>query len=78
MKDITAFCMKCKGKKVVKDPEQITHSNGKAAVTGKCSTCGTKVFRMGKLEGAKAADTKAETTAAKTSKTKAKKKISVS
>ena len=76
MENITAYCMKCKDKQVIKDPKEITHKNGKAAVTGKCTKCGTNVFRMGKLKGAKPADTKADT--AKTSKTKTKKKISVS
>lgn len=47
--DITAYCMKCRAKRKIKDPKSITHSNGKDAVTGKCSTCGTKVFRMGKM-----------------------------
>ena len=46
---ITAYCMKCRAKREIKDPKQIMHSNGKAAITGKCSTCGTKVFRMGQM-----------------------------
>ena len=46
---MTAYCMKCRAKREIKDPVAITHSNGKDAVTGKCSTCGTKVFRMGKM-----------------------------
>lgn len=49
MGGITAYCMKCKAKRVVKDPREIIHSNGRAAVTGVCSACGTKIFRMGKM-----------------------------
>jgi RNase P subunit RPR2 len=42
-----AYCMKC-GKKVeVKDAKQVTLANGRPAVTGTCSACGTKVFRIG-------------------------------
>lgn len=48
---VTAYCMKCRKKREIKDPRAITHSNGKDAITGTCSKCGTKVFRMGKIEG---------------------------
>ena len=44
----TAYCMKCKKKVEIKDPKQITLKNGRPAVQGVCSVCGTKVFRIGK------------------------------
>lgn len=44
-----AYCVKCKSKKTVKSPEQITMKNGKPAVTGTCSDCGTKMFKIGKM-----------------------------
>ena len=48
---VTAYCMKCREKREIKDPVAITHPNGKAAITGTCSVCGTKIFRMGSIEG---------------------------
>ena len=41
-----AYCVKCKKKTEIKDPKDVTMKNGKAAVTGICSVCGTKVFRI--------------------------------
>jgi len=51
--------MKCREKVEIKNPKSITHKNGKAAVTGTCAKCGTKVFRMGK------GDVKAEAASSK-------------
>ncbi len=44
-----AYCMKCKKKVEIRNPKQITTNNGRLAVRGVCSVCGTKVFRIGKL-----------------------------
>lgn len=73
--EITAFCMKCREKRAIKSPKQITHPNGKVAVTGTCSTCGTKIFRMGKLAGA---STKAAPEAASKKSTGTRSKVKVS
>ncbi len=43
-----AYCMKCRSKKEVKNAKAITMKNGKPATQGTCSTCGTKVFKIGK------------------------------
>ena len=43
-----AYCMKCRAKKVMADPKQITMKNGKPATQGSCPDCGTKMFRIGK------------------------------
>ena len=43
-----AYCMKCRAKKEMKDAKHITMKNGKPATQGKCPTCGTKMFRIGK------------------------------
>jgi hypothetical protein len=40
--------MKCRSKKEVKNAKAITMKNGKPATQGTCSTCGTKVFKIGK------------------------------
>jgi hypothetical protein len=46
--DMQAYCMKCRAKKEMAEPVQITMKNGKPATQGKCSVCGTKLFRIGK------------------------------
>lgn len=43
-----AYCVKCRGKKEMKDAKSITMKNGKPATQGVCPTCGTKMFRIGK------------------------------
>ena len=40
--------MKCRTKKEIQDPAQITMKNGRPATRGTCGTCGTKLFRIGK------------------------------
>ena len=42
-----AYCVKCKAKREVKNPQNITMKNGKPAQSGLCPVCGTKVFRIG-------------------------------
>jgi hypothetical protein len=43
-----AYCFKCRAKRAIKDPKQVTLKNGKPATRGVCAVCGTKVFRIGK------------------------------
>ena len=42
-----AYCVKCKAKREMKDPKNVTMKNGKKAVSGTCPVCGTKMFRIG-------------------------------
>jgi len=42
-----AYCVKCKAKREVKSPKQITMKNGKPALKGICPVCGTAVYRIG-------------------------------
>lgn len=44
---VKAYCVKCRAKVDVKDPEKVTLKNGKPATRGTCPKCGTKVFRIG-------------------------------
>ena len=44
---MTAYCMKCRAKKEIKDPKKITMKNGKPATEGICPKCGTGMFRIG-------------------------------
>lgn len=47
---VDGHCMKCKEKREIKDAEQIKMANGRDAVRGLCSDCGTKMFKIGKME----------------------------
>ena len=49
-KTVTAYCVKCREKRDMKDPQVVTLKNGKPACKGICPTCGTKMFRIGKVE----------------------------
>ncbi|MDA4131342.1 MAG: DUF5679 domain-containing protein [Thaumarchaeota archaeon] len=44
---VEAYCVKCKAKREMKDPQKITMKNGKPATQGICPVCGTKMFRIG-------------------------------
>ncbi len=37
------YCVKCKKKTELKDAQKITMKNGKPALRGQCSVCGTTV-----------------------------------
>jgi len=37
--EVTAYCVKCREKRVMKDRESITMKNGKPASKGTCPTC---------------------------------------
>ena len=39
-------CMKCKDNKEMKDTEEVTMKNGRKAMTGVCTECGTKMFKI--------------------------------
>ena len=43
-----AYCMKCKAKRNMQNPQQITMKNGRPATQGVCQNCGTKMFKIGK------------------------------
>ena len=42
-----AYCVKCREKVEIKEPEKITMKNGRPATKGVCPVCGTRVFRIG-------------------------------
>jgi hypothetical protein len=42
------YCVKCKAKKDIVDPQDITMKNGRPATQGTCPDCGTKIFKIGK------------------------------
>ena len=41
-----AYCVKCKAKREMKDPKEITMKNGRPATQGVCPVCGTKIQRI--------------------------------
>ncbi len=44
-----AYCVKCKAKKEMVEPQQVEMKNGRKAMKGKCPDCGTSMFKiMGK------------------------------
>ena len=43
-----AYCLKCRTKREIRTPTQVTLKNGRPATQGTCPTCGTKMFRIGK------------------------------
>ncbi len=45
-----AYCMKCKEKQEMKDPQAVFTSNGTPATKGICTACGTNQFRMGRTD----------------------------
>jgi hypothetical protein len=42
-----AYCVKCKSKRDMKNEKQVTMKNGRQALSGTCSVCGTKMFKIG-------------------------------
>jgi hypothetical protein len=43
----SGYCVKCKAKREMKNPQNITMKNGRKATQGTCTVCGTKMFRIG-------------------------------
>jgi Zn finger protein HypA/HybF involved in hydrogenase expression len=44
-----AYCVKCKSKKEMKEPKEVSMGKSRQAMKGKCPDCGTTMFRiMGK------------------------------
>jgi hypothetical protein len=42
-----AYCVRCKKKVEIKDPQKVRLKNGKPATKGLCPNCSTSVFRIG-------------------------------
>lgn len=43
-----AYCMKCRAKREMQNPQQVTLKNRRPATKGTCPVCGTKMFKIGK------------------------------
>ena len=46
-KEVEAYCVKCKCKRVMQNAKQVTMKNGRKAAKGKCPECGSGMFRIG-------------------------------
>ncbi len=44
---VQMYCVKCRQKRDADNAENVTMKNGKPAVKGKCSTCGTGMYKIG-------------------------------
>ena len=44
---VTAYCVKCKTKREMKNPKKTKMKNGKPATKGVCPKCGTTLYRIG-------------------------------
>jgi DNA topoisomerase I len=47
---VEAYCVKCKTKREMRDPQPVFTNNGTPATRGTCPECGTTMFRMGASE----------------------------
>ncbi len=45
-----AYCVKCKTKREMSNPQAVFTERGTPATRGVCPVCGTTLFRMGKTE----------------------------
>ncbi len=43
---VEAYCMKCREKREMKDPQEVTLKNGSHALQGPCAVCGGKLNKM--------------------------------
>ena len=41
-----AYCVKCRQKRGMVDMQRVTMKNGRPAVSGKCSVCGTGMYKI--------------------------------
>ena len=46
--NMQAYCLKCRTKRDMRDPQPVTLKNGRPATQGACPVCGTKMYRIGK------------------------------
>ena len=40
------YCVKCKASRDMKDAERVTMKTGRPALKGKCSVCGTGMYKI--------------------------------
>ena len=45
---ILAYCVKCKAKREMRDPQPVFLGGGRPATQGACGECGTRLTRLGR------------------------------
>ena len=63
-----AYCVKCRAKREIKDPQEVTMKNGRPAMKGVCPVCGTAIFRIGSGSASTASSSAGEGAGSKSSK----------
>ena len=63
-----AYCVKCKAKRELQNPQPLFNSRGAAYTKGTCAVCGTNILRLGATEAHAALDRDAMIAAAKAAK----------
>ncbi|MFP3132718.1 MAG: DUF5679 domain-containing protein [Nitrososphaeria archaeon] len=43
---VEAYCVKCRAKREIQNPQEITLKNGRKAIKGVCPVCGTTLYRI--------------------------------
>ncbi|MBI5148227.1 hypothetical protein HZA33_00955 [Candidatus Pacearchaeota archaeon] len=43
---VEGYCVKCKKKREIKDSKEVSMKGGRRAMTGKCPSCSTKMYRI--------------------------------
>ena len=46
--EVEIYCVKCRDRRKIRDPQTVTLANGRSAYQGHCPVCGTKVTRIHK------------------------------
>ena len=46
MAEEIAYCVKCRAKQPIKDGQEVKMKNGRPALKGVCSVCGTGVYKI--------------------------------
>jgi hypothetical protein len=44
--EVEIYCVKCRDRRRIREPETVTLANGRSAYQGSCPVCGTKVTRI--------------------------------
>jgi len=47
---LQGYCVKCRQKRDINDPQEKVLKNGRPATQGKCSVCGTTITVIGKAK----------------------------
>ncbi|GMR10775.1 MAG: type I DNA topoisomerase [Anaerolineae bacterium] len=75
MPDLETYCLKCKQKRPIENPEATFTATGSPATRGTCPVCGSKLYRMGRTEAHEGLEPPAVKPRSKSSKNRRKGKM---